>query len=47
MRKIMTPELFERYKNVKSSKGFTFSNAIQVEIAPCDSSNQLIYPRTN
>jgi creatine kinase len=29
MRKIMTPELFERYKNVKSSKGFTFSNAIQ------------------
>ena len=30
MRKIMTPELFERYKNVKSSKGFSFSNAIQV-----------------
>ena len=29
MRKLLTPELFEKYKNVKSSKGFTFSNAIQ------------------
>lgn len=27
---VMTPELFERYKNVSSSKGFTLSNAIQV-----------------
>jgi hypothetical protein len=31
---VMTPELFERYKNVKSSKGFTLSNAIQVPPAP-------------
>jgi hypothetical protein len=30
MRKILTPELFDKYKTVKSSKGFTFSNAIQV-----------------
>ena len=30
MRKIMTPEMFAKYKDVKSSKGFTFSNAIQV-----------------
>jgi len=29
MRKVMTPELFNKYKDVKSSKGFTFSNAIQ------------------
>ena len=31
---VMTPEMFERYKNVKSSKGFTLSNAIQVPPAP-------------
>ena len=35
MRKIMTPEMFAKYKDVKSSKGFTFSNAIQVTQARC------------
>jgi creatine kinase len=29
MRKILTPELFAKLKDVKSSKGYTFSNAIQ------------------
>ena len=29
MCKLLTPELFARYKHLKSSKGFTLSNAIQ------------------
>mmetsp|Transcript_35506 Transcript_35506/g.29873 ORF Transcript_35506/g.29873 Transcript_35506/m.29873 type:complete len:498 (+) Transcript_35506:34-1527(+) len=29
MSKVLTPELFEKYKEIKSTKGFTFSNAIQ------------------
>jgi len=32
MRKTMTPELFAKYKDVKSSKGYTLSNAIQAGV---------------
>eukprot|EP00873_Tetraselmis_striata_P025493 jgi/Tetstr1/445757/TSEL_033405.t1 len=32
MRKTLTPELFAKYKDVKSSKGYTLSNAIQAGV---------------
>merc|ERR1711871_1063569 len=32
MSKVVTPELFEKLKNVKTSKGFTLSNAIQTGV---------------
>ena len=32
MRKFLTPELFEKLKDVKSSKGYTLSNAIQAGV---------------
>jgi creatine kinase len=32
MRKIMTPELFEKYKDVKTSKGYSLSNGMQAGV---------------